>query len=92
MSATRTLDYCAVRSLCGRETADEMFGRKLPIGFDIDHQADQDMVTRIAAERARCDTCPDRSSAPNRAAHSRQALVSFSARPGDPRGAPLTTA
>jgi len=60
MSDSRTLDCCAVRSLCGREAADEMFGRKLPFGFDIDQPGDEEMVARIAAEGARCDTCPDR--------------------------------
>ncbi len=60
MTAGRALDYCAVRSLCGREVADEMFRRRLPPGFDIDHLADQALLDSILREVGRCDGCPDR--------------------------------
>ena len=56
----RTLDYCGVRSLCGREVADEMFGRRLPAGLDMDHPGDEEAVTAIVREAARCDDCQQR--------------------------------
>lgn len=57
---SRVLDYCGVRALCGREAADEMFGRKIPPGVDMDFPPDQDAVTRIVEERSRCDDCLQR--------------------------------
>jgi hypothetical protein len=60
MALSRQLDYCGVRSLVGREAADEMFGRKLPVGFDMDQPGDEEMVTAIVADDAKCESCPDR--------------------------------
>lgn len=54
------LDYCAVLSACGREVADELFGRKIPSGIDMDFLPDQEVVSRIAAERSLCDECSRR--------------------------------
>lgn len=53
----RGLDYCATRALVGADAADEMFGRRLPAGIDMDHLADQDMAAAIVAERAACEAC-----------------------------------
>lgn len=50
---TEHLDYCGVRSLCGREVADEMFGRVIPRGLDMDFPADEDAVANIVSERER---------------------------------------
>ena len=60
MTGARALDYCAARSLCGKEAADEMFCRHLPPGFDIDHLADQALAAATVREEQRCDSCPDR--------------------------------
>lgn len=57
---TRILDYCAVRALAGREIADEMFGRKLPFGFDADQPGDELALTAIVVEASRCETCVER--------------------------------
>lgn len=56
----RRLDYCEVRSICGRDIADEMFGRRLPAGFDLDQPGDEVMVSAIVREESRCDTCQNR--------------------------------
>jgi len=60
MTDPRRLDYCAVRSLCGRDAADETFGRHIPAGIDMDQPGDEESVTSIVREAARCDTCSDR--------------------------------
>lgn len=57
---SRFLDYCAARSLLGRDLADEMFGRNLPPGFDLDQPGDETMAARIVEEQPRCDACPSR--------------------------------
>lgn len=56
---SRSLDYCGVRSICGKEVADEIFARHLPLGFDIDQPGDELMVETIVREHSRCDSCPD---------------------------------
>lgn len=54
----QALSYCGVRSLCGREIADEMFGLALPRGLDMDFSPDQEMVANIAADlRAQEEKC-----------------------------------
>lgn len=59
----RTLDYCALRSLVGREVANEMFSLRIPDGIDMDHPGDQAMVDGIVRDNEqqfeRCWSCPD---------------------------------
>ena len=54
----RHLDYCAVRSACGRDLADEMFRRHIPVGIDVDQPGDQVALDAIVREASRCDDCP----------------------------------
>lgn len=59
----RRLDYCGIRSILGRQAADEAFERLIPEGIDMDHPGDQLKVESIVRDReaqdARCRTCPD---------------------------------
>lgn len=64
MAATdRTLDYCGVRALVGRELADEMFDRRIPSDVDMDHLPSQEAVAQRVREREAqehaCAACPD---------------------------------
>lgn len=49
MAERRALSYCAVRSLAGKEVADEMFARHLPPGFDLDAPGDMALVESDSA-------------------------------------------
>jgi len=62
MTALRSnaLSYCAVLALAGADIADEMFGRRLLAGIDMDHLGDQELVAAIVAERSACEACPQR--------------------------------
>ncbi|MBF0325972.1 MAG: hypothetical protein HQL42_13000 [Alphaproteobacteria bacterium] len=64
LSSSRHLGYCGIRSLCGPDIADELHGRRLPVGFDCDFPPDQQAATAIAAARERqeaeCAACPSR--------------------------------
>ena len=55
---TESLSYCAVRSLCGKSIADEMFNRYLPPGIDIDVLSDQEIASVLTREDERCNRCP----------------------------------
>ena len=55
----RALGYCATRALCGRKIADELCGRKLSAGFDMDQPGDEEMVAAIVREEAQCEACLD---------------------------------
>lgn len=63
-SASRTLDYCGVRALAGRQIADEMFDRLIPSDVDMDHLPSQEAVAQRVREREaqerRCAACVDR--------------------------------
>lgn len=56
----RTLDYCGIRAICGKDAADCLFGRRLPEGFDMDQPGDEEAITTIVREASRCDKCPER--------------------------------
>jgi len=53
----RTLDYCGVRSLCGKQIANELFGRTIPDGFDMDHPGDEEAISAIVREFEPCANC-----------------------------------
>ena len=55
---TEALSYCAVRSLCGKAIADEMFDRHLPHGLDMDVLSDQEIAAVLTREDDRCNRCP----------------------------------
>ena len=54
----REMDYCAIRSMCGPEIADEIFGRRLPVGFDLDQPGDLTMIEGVIRDQDRCTSCP----------------------------------
>ena len=56
MAERRAPSYCAVRSLAGKEVADEMFARHLPPGFDLDAPGDMALVESIVRDVAKGKT------------------------------------
>lgn len=55
----RGLTYCEVRSLVGKQHADEMFGRALA-GLDLTTYGDKVRLESVIEELTRCEACPHR--------------------------------